>query len=251
MREIVPAATAQLTLADTGGGRPVTLVTVLPMAMPAMVRADESILLATQVQTSCGDVSRDLGDALSQALTAPAGTGIASRPVPADAPRMQDLVDVTSVLEVRVEPGFDFWLDGVDEVTDAVRESMDRANAAVVPTARLAGVQAAYWARIADKTHLRWVLPGEENLLLDAFARLHASDGLALGEGTKYVGAFRALGLLVPVWDLVPGTPVEDIEGPAAAFADRLAEAMGSTEPLGAEERRARSGLAARQLTLH
>ena len=101
--------------------------------------------------------------------------------------------------------GFDFWLAEDAEQTDDVRESMERANASVIPTERLASVESAYWCRIGDRSHLRWVLPHDEEPLLDAIARLHARGGSNLGEGTRYIGAFRAHGLLVPVWDLAPG----------------------------------------------
>ena len=42
----------------------------------------------------------------------------------------------------------------------------------------------------------------------------------------------------------------EDCEKPAAAFAERLAEALGTDAPLTADERRARGGLTNRQVTL-
>src|SRR6188768_2399437 len=48
MREIVPAATAPLRLMGENADRDVTLVTVLPMAWPALVRQDGSILVALQ-----------------------------------------------------------------------------------------------------------------------------------------------------------------------------------------------------------
>ena len=118
--------------------------------------------------------------------------------------------------------GFDFWLDGsTAEVTDEVRESMERANAAVVPTVRLTGVPSAYWCRIRTKEHLRWVMPYDEEPLLDALARLHARGEDGLGEGTRLIGTFRAHGLLVPVWDLVPGTEADELEDPAGAPRDR------------------------------
>jgi hypothetical protein len=40
------------------------------------------------------------------------------------------------------------------------------------------------------------------------------------------------------------------VEEPAAALAARLAEALATTAPLSADERRARSGLANRQVTI-
>jgi hypothetical protein len=149
-----------------------------------------------------------------------------------------------------VHDGFDFWVEGGDSSDPQVRESLERANAAVVPTARLSGVAAAYWCRIGERTHLRWVLPQAEDELLDALARLHAAGASGLGEGTRYVGAFRAHGLLVPVWDLPTETTPDDVEAPAAAFAQRLDDALGVDAPLTYEERRARAGVVSRQLTL-
>jgi hypothetical protein len=86
--------------------------------------------------------------------------------------------------------------------------------------------------------------------LLDAMARLHAAGADSMGDGSRYVGSFRAHGLLVPVWDLPAGTPAESVEKPAATYADRLADALASSAPLSSAERSARSGLLTRQVTL-
>ena len=86
--------------------------------------------------------------------------------------------------------------------------------------------------------------------LVDALARLHAQGRSSLGEGTRLVGSFRAHGLTVPVWDLPSEVRAEDVEKPAAEFAERLAAALAVEEPLTAEERRARGGLTNRQVTL-
>ena len=94
------------------------------------------------------------------------------------------------------------------------------------------------------------MLPQAEDYLLDALARLHAAGASGLGEGTRYVGAFRAHGLLVPVWDLPQGATAQDVEGPAAQFAQRLDEALAVSDPLTYDERRARAGVVSRQLTL-
>jgi hypothetical protein len=151
---------------------------------------------------------------------------------------------------VTVHPGFDFWLDGVDSSDADVAASMEAANSAVVPTVRLGSVEAAYWARLRARTSLRWVLPYDEEPLLDAMARLHAGGEDRLGDGSRYIGSFRAHGLLVPVWDLADGTTADDVEEPAARYAQRLADALASPRPLTDEERRARSGLSGRQVTL-
>jgi hypothetical protein len=120
----------------------------------------------------------------------------------------------------------------------------------VVPTVRLTGVPSAYWCRIRTKEHLRWVMPYDEEPLLDALARLHARGEDGLGEGTRLIGTFRAHGLLVPVWDLVPGTEADELEDPAAAFAARLETALAEAGDLTEPERRARAGLSNRQVTL-
>jgi hypothetical protein len=250
LREIVPAATAELTLAGEHKGRAATLATVLPMAWPGLVRQDGTVCLGLQTPGGSGDASRDVADALERALVAEPGTPIQPQALPGPGARLQDLVDPDAPLEVRVHEGFDFWVEGVEDRSPEVVASMERANEAVVPTARLASVEAAYWCQIRDRYHLRWVVPHDEDALLDALARLHATGSDTVGAGSRYVGAFRAHGLVVPVWDLEPGTPAEALEDPVTVFSGRLGEALADATPLDAEARRARAGLASRQLTL-
>jgi len=251
MREIVPAATAELSAAGDHVGRRVTLCSVLPMAWPALVRQDGSVMLAAQTQTSSGDASRDLGDALSQALAAEPGTSIPPRPLSPTAPCIQDLVDTTIPLHVVVHSRFDFWFESTDDVDDGTKASLERADAAVMPTARLATVEAGYWMQIGGRRQLRWVLPGGEDRVIDGLARLQVGAGLAMGEGSRYLGSFRAHGLLVPVWDLADDVEVDHVEEPAAEFLTRLDEALSVNTPLEGAERRARESLLARQLTMH
>lgn len=251
MRELIPAGTSPLTMAAEFSDRDVTVSTLLPMAWPALVRADGRIVVAVQLQTGSSDLARDLGDALHRALTAERGSAIAPRPTPADAPRLHDLIDVAAPLRVSVHSTFDYWVDDPDQVDDAVRVSLDRANEAVIPTARLAGVDGAYWVTLGTRRQLRWVLPQPEDVMVDALARIDAATGLAVMPGARYLGSFRALGLVVPVWDLPEGTEVEDVEDPAAGFQERIAAALAETTALSGDERRRRSGLLARQLTIH
>ncbi len=253
MREIVPAATATVVLAAGSGehaGRTATVATVLPLAWPALTRLDGEVFLGLQVAAGSGDVSRDLAGALLTALEAPPGTPVPPGPLASAGPRLQDLIDLDRPFEVSLHEGFDFWVDGVDDVDEDTRASMDRANAQVIPTARLSSVEGAYWARVRDRCHLRWAWPEPEDALLDAMARLHAVGGLSLGDGTRYVGAFRAHGLLVPVWDLVADSAPDAVEGPAAGLRARLDQALALDAPLAEPERRARNGLLSRQLTL-
>jgi Family of unknown function (DUF5926)/SEC-C motif len=252
LRELVPAATVALTLTDglPEGVPSVTLATVLPMAWPALRRDDGSVLLGLQNDTPSGDISRDLADTLQRALTAEPGTPIQGRRAPSDGPRLQDLLDPKALFEPVVHSGFEFWVPDSENASPEVAASLERANAAAVPTVKLSGVDAAYWCETPEKNHLRWVMPYPEEQLIDALARLHAAGASGLGEGTRLVGSFRAHGLTVPVWDLPLGVSADDVEKPAAEFAERLAAALASDTPLTAEERRARGGLTNRQVTL-
>jgi hypothetical protein len=250
MREIVPAATAALHLTGEFAQRQATLATVLPMAWPGLVRQDGSVLVGLQVEGGSGDASRDVADALEKAFDAEPGVPIMQPSLPAAGRRLQDLVDPNAALEVEVHQGFDFWLEGVEDQSPEVVASMERANEAVVPTTRLTSVEAAYWCAIRDRTHLRWVMPHDEDTLLDALARLHVLGADKVGKDSRYVGAFRADGLVVPVWDLEPGTVADALEDPVIVFSGRLAEAMADRSPLDDAQRRARAGLRSRQLTL-
>jgi len=247
MRELVPAATAPLTLKD--GDRKVVLCSLLPMAVPAMVRNSGEIWLGLQVQHNFGDPARDLGAVLSKALESETGL-IGLTDPPGDGPRLQDLITGDS-LQVTVHDGFDFWVADVDDDEKAsFAASLEHANAAAMPTARLTTVDSAYWTNVGAKEHLRWVMPEPEDKLLDALARLHASGRDGLVDGSRFVGMFRAHGLLAPVWDLPVGTGPEPLEEPAEKFAADLAEALADDSDLTTEERSARSGLANRQVTL-
>ena len=149
-----------------------------------------------------------------------------------------------------VHQGFDFWLAPDADVNAEAKASMDEANATVVPTVKLTGVASAYWCRMGAKEFLRWAMPYDEEKLLDALARLHARRDATLGDGTKLIGAFRSCGIVVPVWDLVPGSEAADLEEPTVAFQARLEASLADVAPLDGNERRARAGLVSRQLTV-
>ncbi|MFB7668139.1 DUF5926 family protein [Kitasatospora sp. NPDC056138] len=262
LRELVPAATAPLTLnaeaaASAVGEVPsVTLATVLPLAWPALRRQDGSILLGLQTQSSSGDLSRDLADALELALATEPGTPVPARRTVAGGRRLQELLDVNAEFAPTVFSGFEFWLEDAEGATGEVAASLERANASAIPTEKLASVDAAYWCAATDKNHLRWVMTVPEEHLLDALARLTAADQSSLGQDTRLVGSFRAHGLTVPVWDLPSTMTADECEKPAAEFAERLADtltalASADATPLTGDERRARANLVNRQVTLN
>lgn len=249
MRAMVPAATAAVRLLGAHADRVVHVATVLPGAAPGLVRPTGEILIGLQTRSGSGDASRDVADVLVRALDADPGSEIHVTELPGPGPRLQELLDLSVPFDVQVHDGFDFWL-GEQELSTPMKAALERANAAVVPTVRIEGLDAAYWVRIGPKEHLRWVLSEDEDVLLDGFARLHAAGADTLGPNTRFIGSFRADGLLVPVWDLAPGTQAEEVAQPAAAYRQRLLEAMASGTPLTAQERAARAGLQNRQLTL-
>ncbi|GLY19105.1 SEC-C domain-containing protein [Kineosporia rhizophila] len=250
MREIVPAATAVVPVKEEFGGGEVTIATILPMAWSALHRADGTVLVGLQTNGGSGDASRDIAAALLSARELEAGNPVAEGDLPGPGPRLQDVLDLSGGFDVAVHEGFDFWFAQDNELTPEVRESLEQANGAAVPTKRLNSVDAAYWVQMGARRHLRWVLPDDETKVLDGIARLHAAGESALLPETKYVGSFRACGLIVPVWDLADDTEPEELEKPIVAFAERLREAMGRTEPLTPDERRARAGVVSRQVTL-
>ncbi|MDX8032195.1 DUF5926 family protein [Lentzea sp. BCCO 10_0856] len=251
LREFVPSAIAKLPIKD---GREVTLATVLPMAAAGLIRGDDVPFVGLQVQTRSGDISRDLARALQWAQQAKTGDVLpVVGPDHGENPgRLQDLLDPEAEITPVLHTDFVWWMPEGTEPTGDVALSLERANAAILPTERLdaPGVKAAYWVDAGDKAHLRWVRPEPEEKLVPAMARLAARGELDLGDGSRYAGSFRAHGLLVPVWDLDREMHAREWADPAEALGKRLLEALASDEPLSDAERRARDGLRGRQITL-
>ncbi|NHN57221.1 topoisomerase II [Calidifontibacter sp. DB0510] len=252
LREIVPAGTAPITVEVDGSSYDVSLATVLPMAWPGLHREDGTRFVALQTGSTSGDASRDLAEAVRAVVALEPGQPLTASPTAtADSPRLQDIVTSTS-LEVTVHDGFDFWI-GDQELDEAGRASMDRANEAVAPTAALS-TAGAYWCRIGERCYIRWILEAHEDRATDALARLHAAgtDRLGSGEGAhgRLLGAFRAYGLLVPVWEVDPSAEPAAYDSAMKEVAQRFEQALGVSDSLTPDERRARNGLVSRQVTL-
>jgi hypothetical protein len=249
LREFVPAGRARLTLVDAEG-RPATAVTLLPMIAAGAVSTGGERFLALQTSGGSLDPSRDYGAALERLGEAEPGSLLNTVTSSASDPRLQDLLDPSVGLEVEVLDTFDFWLEALEDEDGAVAASIERANAAIAPTARLISVDAAYWCREGDRAFLRWAMPEAEDTVVDALARLHVAGGDLLGDGTRQIGAFRVHGLLVAVWDLPASAEADAYEEPAAAFAARYAEVLETSGPLTSAERSAKAGLLNRQRTI-
>jgi hypothetical protein len=254
MREIVPAATASVRFAEgkapEGAPETVTIATVLPLAWPGLHRESGEVLVGIQSGSASGDTSRDIAQAIALAVAAEPGHPVPTLPLSTpDTPRLQDLLDLSAPLEVTVHEGFEFWVGDADLDGDA-KESLERANESAIPTTRISAATSCYWCRIGDRTYVRWVLPQDEDSATTALARLHAAGESALGEDGRLLGCFRSSGLLIPVWEVDPGSEASDFEVPVAEMRERIEAAAARTEPLDAAERGARAGLTNRQVTL-
>jgi hypothetical protein len=255
LREFVPSATAPVMLADsvvadTEPFAEVLVCSLLPMARPALVRADRALWLGLQLQNLVSlDPGKDLVAAVRGAASLPAGSMLEDVPGWADDDPSPVELFGSAGFEVTVHDGLDWWLEGA-EVDGETTASLERANASVYPTAKLSGVEAAYWCQIGDKVHIRWVTDFPEDRLLGALARLQAAGAAGVGEGSRLVGSFRTHGLVVPVWDLRTGTQPDEVEEPMTALAARLDEAMTIETPLDSDELRALALLNSRQVTL-
>ncbi|RNI25457.1 DUF5926 family protein [Flexivirga caeni] len=251
MRELLPAATARLTFTYDGAEHAATVATVLPLAWAGLHRADGERFVATQSGGGSGDLSRDLAAALIATLQSEPGTPLPTTPpVTAETPRLQDLV-TDEAIEPQLHDGFDFWVEQ-DALDDSVAASLEQANAAISPTEALPSTPSAYWCKIGERTYVRWVLPHAEDEATAALARLHAAGSDGLSDG-RLLGAFRTCGLLVPVWEVDPGSDAASYDEGMGALASRFDEALASVragDALTDAERRARAGLVSRQITI-
>ncbi|QNG20885.1 hypothetical protein G4H71_09310 [Rhodococcus triatomae] len=253
MREFVPSATAVLPLRDPA--RSVTVATVLPGAVAALVREvgdDPEGFVGVQVQVYSDDLGGDLAASIAWAQTAEAGESLQAAQPGDETPALADLIDPDAQLDITVHQNFDWWIpEGVEPAAD-VAATVQHANEAIMPSARVQGdgVVAAWWVDAGEKAHIRWVRPEDEDELMLALARVHATGDLHLGEGSRFAGSFRTQGLLVPVFDLDREKHPDEWAPGLIALARRLEEALAVDAPLTSAERRARDGLRGRQVTL-
>ena len=150
---------------------------------------------------------------------------------------------------------FDFWVDPEaagdnEQARQIIEDAIAKAKDEIAPTRPVPGVEHAYWCRLGAKEFVRWVRGEDEDEFFNAFARIYAARESDLEEGARFVGAFRANGVAIPVWELVPGTEAEELTEPLQAMGKRLDAALADESLLSPEVRRARAGIISRQVNL-
>ena len=249
LREVVPAATATVRTTEEYGARDVVVATMLPDLWPALHRDDGTVLVGLQTAAKSGDASRDVAAALLLALEAEPGTPVTNLGILEPGPRLQDVLDLSVPFEPVLHEDFGFWLAPDQQDDSDVAAAVEQSSEGIVPTAAVDGVTSAYWCRMG-REFLRWARPEPQEDVLDAIARLHARRESELEEGARFVGAFRTSGILIPVWELNPGTEADELVEPCARFEEKLQAALAEESPLDADARRARAGIVSRQVSL-
>lgn len=251
MREIIPCATLTARTNADHGSVDFDFVTALPDGRGAMVRGDGRILVALQTRSNSGDLSHDAGAALLNAISAKqnGNEGLVDFDVRDPSERLQDILDPDSLGEMVLEENFAFWLNPDEDWDEATRRALEENHNEIIPTVKVEGVEGMYWCEM-NRNFVRYLSDVEESPLFDALARVQAAGKANLGEGSRFIGAFRACGIAIPVFELAEGVRAEDIVKEAGVLEEAIAAALKVKEPLTPEERRARQGMVSRQVTI-
>lgn len=248
MREILPLATLPVRTSEEYGSQELLLATILPSMAAAMRREDGTLLVAIQTVTRSSDASLDIATNILNALELEAGEYLTNTELPEPGPRLNDVLDMEGFGELTLYREPSFWMSEEEAAKPENVEALRQARESVIPTEEVEGIPGAYWCRMS-REFLRWVRPEPRDQVLDALARLRAS-GTQNFEGARFVGAFRAQGMSIPVWELERGTEADELPSVLASFQLQFEAALASTEPLSMDEKRARAGIVSRQVTL-
>lgn len=249
MRELIPAAVAKIKTSVEYGEQELYFATLLPNAVPALRRKDGVLLLAMQTSMHSGDASRDLAYALLKALELKPGEVLTIDTLPEPGPRLQEVVDWSQDFAVEVHRTFDFWIDPEEAAKPEVKQQLEELVEQTVETAAVEGVTGAYWCKM-NKNFVRWSRPEDEYDVLDGLARLQAKRELQVTPGSKFLGAFRSCGVLVPVWEVPDDLTATELSKPMREFDKVLTAAIAERAALTEPERRAKAGIISRQVTL-
>lgn len=253
LQEFIPSATAPVNI--KGSDRTVTVCTVLPGAVAALVRDEEhgsEAFVALQQATRSGTPGKDLAFALNWIKDAAPGTSLATANSDGTQPALTDLIDASENLDITPHQDFNWWLAEGDTQSPQVAQHMKAANDSILPSFPVdADVKGAiWWVNPGGKAHIRWVRTEDESVLLPALARIAARGELHLGADTKFAGVFRTHGITVPVWDLDPERPHSDYADALTDLEHKIAAELANDAQLTPEERRQLESIKSRQVTI-
>lgn len=116
LREFVPSATAPLPV--IGSDRPVTLATVLPGAVAALVRDEGETatgFVGVQVQAHSADLGADLAASVNWIKDAAPGDALSAANPDSETPAVTAVVDPSALLDITVHQNFNWWIpEGVE-----------------------------------------------------------------------------------------------------------------------------------------
>lgn len=252
MREIIPCATMTATTNQEFGGTEFDFVTLLPDGAGAMVRGDGRILVGLQTRFHTGDLSHDVGSALAAAVKfEDAGNeGVVPFDVRDPGPRLQEVIELEGEQpDMVILEDFGYWFDPNEEVDSDRALALEQNRQDMVPTEEVSTDLGMYWCSM-NNNFVRFVATVPEDELFTALARLQASGQAVMGDNSRFVGAFRACGIGIPVFQVDPTLSAAELSGPATRLAEALEVALGDETPLTDDEKRARAGMVSRQVTI-
>jgi hypothetical protein len=248
LSELLASATAEVKVQkEIDPSIRVTFCTLLPGSAAAFRAAADSIVVGLQTTVHSPDRSADIAGAILTAAQASVGEFVAATPVASTALRLQDLLDPGTPVVAAVHNTFNWWRDH-DVISGEDEEMLADMNASFVPATRIAA--AAYFLPSPERPQVRMVLPDDEVAGTDAFARLVASGGDSLADGSRWLGNFRTCGLLAPVWDVPQSWDSDQAQTALSAFLERYEQVRGDTTPLTSQQRQARAAVVGKFVTV-
>ena len=253
LQEFVPSAVVTFEVKGT----PVNIATVLPGASAALVREEAQggeRFVALQVTSHSQNPGRDLAYALNWVIDAKPGETLQSTVADGSQPELTSLIDASATPEITTYQDFSWWFPEGAAVPPQIQQALQQANDAVLPSEKIGAdlPGAIWWVNPGGgKAHIRWVRTEDnEAQMLSALARIAARGELNLGDGTKFAGAFRTHGLVVPVFDLDPSVEAGSYGEALAALNKQIEAEYTNDAALTADERKQLDNIKSRQVTI-
>lgn len=224
-----------------------------------MVRPDGRILIGLQTRFNSGDLAHDLGAAFQAAvaLKEKGEDGLVNIDVREPAPRIQELLAAEYLTEadadyqspLEITPDFGYWFDPNQKQDADTLAALEQNRLDMVPTEEIPGAPRMYWCEM-NNNFVRYVTNADEDAVFTALAKVQTVNEEILGKQSRFVGAFRACGLTIPVFEVSAEETAQSLAKPAAALQKQLDQALADDTPLSDDQKRIRAGLVSRQVTI-